>query len=139
MPNVNKQVAVGHLGRDPEMRYLSNGDAVANFSIAVSEKYKDKSGEWKENTEWIKCVVYRDLAVLVGEKFGKGDAIHVEGKNKTRKWQDKDGNDRYSMELDAYYVAMPIYAKKKPEIADNPTAWKEGTKQQAMPDDDIPF
>lgn len=134
MPNRNSQTVIGHLGRDPELRYMANGDAVCNLTVASTEKWKDKSGEWKEQTEWVKCTVFRELGSIVGEEFRKGDAIHVEGKSKTRKWQDKDGNDRYSTELVADYVARPIYVRKERQEAPKPSGGFA-----ADMDEDIPF
>lgn len=137
MPNINKCLFVGHLGRDPETRYMTNGTAVTSLSIGVTDKWKDKNGEWQEATEWVRVSIFGELGEFVVQKFGKGDAIQVEGKMKTRKWQDKSGQDKYSTEIHAYYVAEPIYAKKgKPEIADDPQgkSYKGGFEE-----DDVPF
>lgn len=96
---VNKVILVGNLGNDPEVRYMPNGDPVANLSIATSESWKDKQGQLQEKTEWHKLTAYRKLAEIIGEYVKKGSRIYVEGKLQTRKWQDKEGNDRYTTEI----------------------------------------
>ncbi len=104
---VNKVILVGNLGKDPEVRYMPNGGAVANVSIATSEQWKDKqSGEQKERTEWHNIVFYQRLAEIVGEYLRKGSQIYVEGSLRTRKWQDKQGNDRYTTEIIASDMQM---------------------------------
>jgi len=97
--SVNKVILVGRLGKDPETRYMTNGEAVTNFSIATSENWKDKSGEKQEKTEWHNCVAYRKLAEIIAEYVRKGSQIYVEGKLQTRKWQTKEGQDRYTTEI----------------------------------------
>ncbi len=97
--SVNKVILVGRLGKDPETRYMTNGEAVANVSLATSENYKDKSGEKQERTEWHNLVFYRRLAEIAGEYLKKGSQIYVEGRIQTRKWQDKEGKDRYTTEI----------------------------------------
>lgn len=100
MASVNKAILVGHLGKDPEVRYTAAGDAVCNFSIATSESWKDKNtGEKKEITEWHRCTCYRKTAEIAGQYLKKGAQVYVEGKITTRKWQDKDGQDRYTTEI----------------------------------------
>ena len=89
---------IGRLGKDPEVRYTPDGKAVANFSIACSDDYKAKSGEKIEQTNWIKIVAWGRLAEICGEYLKKGSQVYIAGKQVTRKWQDKDGNDRYSTE-----------------------------------------
>lgn len=97
---VNKAILVGHLGKDPDVRYFQNGDAVANVSLATSETWKDKqTGEIQERTEWHNLVFHKRLAEIAGEYLRKGSQIYAEGKLKTRKWQDKQGNDRYTTEV----------------------------------------
>lgn len=113
MPNKNHMTVIGHLARDPESKYSPNGVCMTNVTVAASDKWKDKkTGEFKESVEWVRAVIFGDTAELVNEGFSKGDAIHLEGKQVTRKWTDKQGNDRYSTELNANYVARPVYAKK---------------------------
>lgn len=98
--SVNKVIPVGRLGKDPETRYMTNGEAVTNVTLATSENWKDKSGEKQEKTEWHNLVFYRRPAEVAGEYLKKGSQIYVEGKIQTRKWQDKEtGKDRYTTEI----------------------------------------
>lgn len=98
--SVNKVILVGRLGKDPETRYMTSGEAVTNVTLATSENWKDKSGEKQEKTEWHNLVFYRRLAEVAGEYLKKGSQIYVEGKIQTRKWQDKEtGKDRYTTEI----------------------------------------
>lgn len=100
MAGINKVILVGNLGKDPEVRYLEGGTAVANFPIATSETYKDRtSGERKTNTEWHNIVLWRGLAEIAEKYLKKGSQIYLEGKLRTRQWQDKDGNNRYTTEI----------------------------------------
>jgi single-strand DNA-binding protein len=99
MASVNKVILVGNLGRDPEVRYMPNGEAVCNFSIATTDTWKDKAGEKVEKTEWHNIVMYRKLAEIAGEYLKKGRPVYVEGRLQTRKWQDKEGKDRYTTEI----------------------------------------
>lgn len=96
---VNKVTIVGSLGADPEIRYMPNGNAVCNLSVATSESWKDQKGNLKEETEWHKIVIYRGLAEVACEYLRKGSQAYFEGKLKTRKWQDNNGNDRYTTEI----------------------------------------
>lgn len=107
MASVNKVILVGNLGKNPEMRYMPNGDAVANITLATSETWKDKqTGEKKESTEWVRVVFFRKLAEIVGQYLKKGSQVYVEGSLKTRKWQDKEGQDRYTTEIVADTMQM---------------------------------
>lgn len=99
MASVNKVIIIGNLGRDPEVRYLPSGDAVANLRVATTDKYKDKSGEMQEATEWHTVSFFGKVAEICGQYLKKGSQIYVEGSLRTRKWQDKEGNDRYSTEI----------------------------------------
>lgn len=100
MASVNKVILVGNLGADPEQRFLQNGDAVCNINVATSESWKDKqTGDKKEATEWHRVVFFRRLAEIAGQYLTKGSSVYVEGSLKTRKWQDKDGSDRYTTEI----------------------------------------
>lgn len=100
MKGVNKFLGIGNLGQDPEIKNMPNGKAVANFSIAVSEQWKDKTtGQKQEKTEWIRCVAFDRLAEIIGQYVTKGSKLYVEGKLQTRKWQAQDGSDRYSTEV----------------------------------------
>lgn len=104
---VNKAILVGNLGRDPEVRYSPNGQAVANVTLATSESWKDKtSGEKQEKTEWHRVVFFGRLAEIAGEYLKKGAQIYVEGRLQTRKWTDKDGKDRYTTEIVANDMQM---------------------------------
>lgn len=105
MASVNKVILVGNLGRDPEVRYMPNGDAVANFSIATTENWKDKDGNKQEKTEWHNIVLYRRLAEIAGEYLKKGRPVYIEGRLQTRKWE-KDGVTRYSTEIIADQMQM---------------------------------
>lgn len=141
---VNKVILIGNLGADPEVRYMSNGGAVCNITLATSESWKDKNtGEQQERTEWHRIVFYRRLAEIVGEYLKKGSKIYVEGKLQTRKWQDKNGQDRYTTEIIANEMQMldsrgggnfDSAPASKPEPAAEPAAMGAGEF-----DDDIPF
>ena len=96
---INKVILVGNLGKDPEVRHLENGTAVATFSVATNESYKDKSGEWQTMTEWHNVVVWRYLAEKAERSLKKGGLVYIEGKLTTRKWQDSEGKDRYITEV----------------------------------------
>ena len=107
MASVNKVIIVGNLGADPETRYLPSGEAVTNVRVATTDKWKDKaSGEMKEATEWHRISFFGRLAEIAGEYLKKGSQIYVEGQLRTRKWQDKDGQDRYSTEIRADTMQM---------------------------------
>ena len=99
MASVNKVILIGNLGRDPEMRYMPSGDAVANFSIATTDKWKDKSGEMQEQTEWHRISFFGRQAEICGEYLRKGSQVYIEGRLQTRKWTDKDGNERTTTEI----------------------------------------
>ena len=104
---VNKVTLIGNLGQDPEIRYTANGSAVANVSIATAESWKDReSGEQQERTEWHRVVFFSRLAEIVGEYLKKGSQVYIEGRLQTRKWQDRDGNDRYTTEIVANEMQM---------------------------------
>lgn len=107
MASVNKVIIVGNLGRDPETRYMPNGEAVTNIAVATTESWKDKqSGEKKELTEWHRITFYRKLAEIAGQYLKKGSQVYVEGRLQTRKWTDKDGNERYTTEIIADAMQM---------------------------------
>lgn len=107
MASVNKVIIVGNLGRDPETRYMPNGDAVTNVAVATTESWKDKnSGEKKELTEWHRITFYRKLAEIAGQYLKKGSQIYIEGRLQTRKWTDKDGVERYTTEIIADTMQM---------------------------------
>lgn len=155
--NLNQCNFIGRLGADPEIRYMPNGDAVANFSIAVSEKWNDKStGEQKENTEWVRIVAFRKLAEIIGQYLKKGAPVFISGKMKTRKWTDNSGIERYTTEIYAEQMQMlgvkqddstrpPPIGDSKPQpktTAADYQAAKNGNytpPQKDFEDDDIPF
>jgi len=143
---VNKVILVGNLGRDPEVRYMPSGNAVANVTLATTESWKDKqTGEKQERTEWHNVVFYSRLAEIAGEYLKKGSQVYVEGSLRTRKWQDKSGNDRYTTEIIASELQMlggrsgsTGYAgEAKPPMAE-PSASSAGSAPPDF-DDDIPF
>ena len=103
---LNKAQLIGRLGRDPELRYMPNGDAVANFSIATSEKWRNKEGEAQEKTEWHRITAFRQLAEIIGKWLHKGSLVYIEGKITTRKWSDKDGVEKYTTEIVANEMKM---------------------------------
>lgn len=104
---VNKAILIGNLGRDPEVRYSPSGAAVANVSIATTDSWKDKNtGEQQERTEWHRVVFFGRLAEIVGEYLKKGSQVYIEGRLQTRKWQDKEGNDRFTTEIVANDMQM---------------------------------
>ena len=107
MASVNKVIIVGNLGKDPETRYAPSGDAVTNITVATTETWKDKAtGEKREATEWHRVVFFGKLAEIAGQYLKKGSQVYLEGKLKTRKWQDKDGADRYTTEINADELKM---------------------------------
>lgn len=111
---VNKVLIIGNLGQDPEIRYLQNGNAVANVTVATSEAWKDQQGQQQEKTEWHRIVVFGKLAEIVGEYLRKGSQVYFEGKLQTRKWQDQSGQDRYTTEIvvDSFTGSMQMLGGK---------------------------
>ena len=150
MSSVNKVILIGNLGKDPETRYTTGGDAVANVSIATTESWTDKaSGEKREATEWHRVVFYRRLAEIVGEYLKKGAKVYIEGRIKTQKWQDKNtGEDRYSTIIEATEMKM-LGSRDQAQGSDNADqSAPQETQRQRAPltnhtvadlDDDIPF
>ena len=106
MASVNKVILVGNLGRDPEIRYLPSGEPVANITIATSSKYKNKTGEMVEETEWHRVTFFGKLAEIVGQYLKKGRSVYVEGRIKTRKYTDKDGIEKYATDIIANEMQM---------------------------------
>lgn len=135
---INKVILVGHLGKDPEVRYSQNGKAVANITVATSEQWKDKQGEKQEKTEWHRVVFFGRLAEIVGEYLKKGSQVYIEGKLQTRKWQDKQGNDKYTTEIVANEMQM-LNSKAQPAGNANQQAADTGDTSKNDFDDDIPF
>lgn len=145
MASVNKVILVGNLGKDPEVRYMQNGDAVANITIATTDTWKDKqTGEKKEATEWHRVVFFRKLAEIAGQYLKKGAQVYVEGSLKTRKWQDKEGQDRYTTEIVADTMKMLGSRQSTSDaLLEQPANAPESPAPSAAPsgsfDDDIPF
>ena len=106
MASVNKVILIGNLGRDPETRYMPDGGAITNISVATTDKWKDKNGEPQEKTEWHRVAFFGKLAEIAGEYLKKGSQVYVEGRLQTRKWQDKDGQDKYTTEIVADRMQM---------------------------------
>jgi single-strand DNA-binding protein len=122
MSGVNKVILIGNLGADPEVRHLQNGAAVANFRIATSETYKDKTtGEKREQTEWHNIVAWRGLAEITEKYLRKGSKVYIEGKLRTRKWE-KDGIDRYTTEIQADEMSLLDRPTERPEGFAAPSA-----------------
>ncbi len=106
MASVNKCIFIGNLGRDPEIRYMPSGDAMANFSIACTDSFKDKSGAKQERTEWVRIVMFGKQAEIAGEYLKKGSSVYIEGRMQTRKWTNKEGQDQYTTEIVADRMQM---------------------------------
>ena len=103
---VNRVILVGNLGQDPEVRWMANGDAVANFTVATSESWKDQQGQIQERTEWSRIVIYKKLAEVVGQYLRKGSKVYLEGRLQTREWQDQQGQKRYTTEIVCHEMQM---------------------------------
>ena len=139
---INKVIIVGNVGQDPEVRYMPSGGAVTNISIATSESWKDKqSGEQTERTEWHRVVFFNRLGEIAGEYLKRGTKVYVEGSLRTRKWQDKDGNDRYTTEIVANEMQMLDRKGEVDSSFDAPSSIKQPAPEVAatVEDDDIPF
>lgn len=132
MAGVNKVILIGNLGKDPEVRHLEGGTAVANFTLATSEAYKDKNGQRVEQTEWHNIVVWRALAEVAEKYLKKGSTIYLEGKIRTRSWEDKDKVKRYTTEI----VADTFTMLGKKENSSNPT---DDIPSISKTGDDLPF
>jgi len=138
MKGVNKVILVGSLGKDPEVRYSPEGKAMANISVATSEQWNDKqTGEKVEKTEWHKVVFFGRLAEVVGEYLKKGSQVYIEGKIQTRKWQDRDGNDKYTTEVVAREMQM-LGGKPKLTVVEKPQTPVSNPPPEDF-DDEVPF
>lgn len=147
---VNKAILIGNLGNDPDMRYTAGGAAVANISIATAESWRDKeTGEQQERTEWHRVVFFGRLAEIVGEYLRKGSQVYIEGRIQTRKWQDKEGQDRYTTEIVANELQMlgskggSANYESSPQPQQSAPAPQAAASSSPAPaddfDDDIPF
>ncbi len=147
MASVNKVILVGNLGADPEMRYMPSGDPIANLRLATTDTYKDKnSGDRKETTEWHRVVMFNRLAEIAGQYLKKGSQVYIEGRIQTRKWTDKEGNERYSTEIVANEMKMlgkreGMGAPSDDDSRDYAPAPKKDKPKPSFDDlgDDIPF
>ena len=135
MASVNKVILVGNLGRDPEVRFMSNGEAVCNFSIATTDSWKDKAGVKQARTEWHNITMYRKLAEIAGEYLKKGRPVYIEGRLQTRKWE-KDGVTRYSTEIIGNQMQM---LGGRDAAASNPPNDDEGSQDDDPFGGDLPF
>ena len=134
MASLNKVLLIGNLGKDPEVRFTASGTAVASFSLATSEKFKNKEGEWEERTEWHNVTLWGRLAEIASEYLGKGKTVYIEGRLQTRKWQDKDGKDRYTTEIVGEKMLM--LSRKDGSNHEEAGQSHEGP---GFPEGDVPF
>jgi single-strand DNA-binding protein len=147
MASVNKVTLIGNLGKDPETRYMPNGDAVTTITLATTDTWKDKNGEKQEKTEWHRVVFYRKLAEIVGEYLKKGRSIYVEGRLETKKWTDKQGVERYTTQIVAEDMKMlgnrstGSADESQPDNKTTPPTASAGASNTGGfdEDDDIPF
>jgi len=142
MRGVNKAIIIGHLGNDPDARQTANGTAVTNMSVATSEQWKDKqSGERKEHTEWHRIALFGRLAEVAAEYLHKGSKVYIEGRISTRKWQDQQGNDRYSTEIVASELQMldARESRQEPQRQDPRQQQRRQSPPDDFDDDPVPF
>lgn len=135
MASVCKVILIGNLGKNPETRFMSSGDAVTNITLATTETWKDKNGEKQEKTEWHRVTFYRKLAEIAGEYLRKGSQVYIEGKLETRKWTDKNGMERYTTEINASDMKM-LGSKQQSSSGQQSASNSSGFEDM---DDDIPF
>jgi single-strand DNA-binding protein len=145
MASVNKTILLGNLGKDPELKFLPNGDAVCNFSIATTDSWKNKDGEKQEKTEWHNIVLYRKLAEIAGEYLRKGSSVYIEGSLQTRKWTNKEGQERYTTEIIGNSMQMlGSKSSQSTNVPDVPEAkeseeYTRGSAAVEGADEDVPF
>ena len=141
MASLNKVMLIGNLGKDPEVRYTPAGVAVASFNLATSERFKNKSGEWEERTEWHRVTLWSKLAEIAGEYLAKGKTVYIEGRLQTRKWQDNSGNERYTTEIVGEKMQMlsPKGESRRGGDTISEPANGGGFEEPPFQDDDIPF
>ena len=143
MSSVNKVILIGTCGKDPEVRYMPDGKAAVSLSIATNRKWKDKSGEKQEETEWHRVVFYDKLAEIVGEYLKKGKSAYFEGRLKTKKWTDKSGVEKYTTEIIAEQMQL-LGGRDASETANKPAQkthgeMKRGSRPPVDDDSDVPF
>lgn len=143
MASLNKVMLIGNLGRDPEVRYTASGQAVASFTLATTEKFKNKSGEWEDRTEWHRVTLWARLAEIAGEYLSKGKTVYIEGRLQTREYE-KDGIKRYATEIVGEKMQMLSPKGERRSGGDSysgPAAGNSGGGYEPPPfqDDDIPF
>ncbi len=134
---VNKAIILGNLGGDPEVRYAASGAAVANFTVATSERWKDQQGQPQESTEWHRIVAFGRLGEICGEYLAKGSKVYIEGRIQTRQWEDKDGNKRYTTEIVAHTVKF-IEAKKS-QVSSTDDTGMDSKPVYSGEGSDVPF
>ena len=144
MASVNKVILIGNLGRDPETRYMPDGGAITNISVATTDVWKDKNGEKQEKTEWHRVAFFGKLAEIAGEYLKKGSQVYVEGRLQTRKWQDKEGKDRWTTEIKADKIVLLGGGAGRGgdrQVDRGDSAGYQDPMANAAPvtDDDIPF
>ena len=141
MASLNKVMLIGNLGKDPEVRYTPSGVAVASFNLATSERFKNKSGEWEERTEWHRVTLWSKLAEIAGEYLAKGKTVYIEGRLQTRKWQDNSGNERYTTEIVGERMQMlsPKGETRRGGDTNSEPVNSGGNEEPPFQDDDIPF
>jgi single-strand DNA-binding protein len=141
MASINKVILIGNLGANPEMRSFPNGDAVCNLRLATSEQWKDKvTGDQRETTEWHRVVMFRRLAEIAGQYLKKGSSVYIEGRLRTRKWQDEDGQDRFTTEVEATEMKMLGSSLAQPGSSITPSVKQQASAvPQAFDPGDIPF
>jgi single-strand DNA-binding protein len=139
--SVNKVILVGRLGADPEVRYSGGGTAVTNFRLATDRKYTNKQGEKVDETEWHRCVAFGRTGEICGEYLHKGSQVYVEGRIRTRDWEDKDGNKRWTTEILVEQMKMLGSKGERPERAASPSPGDDPFDRvpDMPPEDDIPF
>ncbi len=137
---VNKVILIGNLGADPEIRYTQSGTPVATFRIATTERWKDQEGQMQEQTEWHRIVAWRRLAEICGEYLNKGSRVYIEGKLRTRKWQDQNGNDRWTTEIEAREMKMLTPRGGSEYGGTSGSGFGDSSFQEPPPvGDDVPF
>ena len=143
MAAVNKAIILGNLGRDPEVRYTTDGNAVTTFSVATTEKRKDRDGNSQEHTEWHRIVVFGRLAEVCGEYLAKGKSVYLEGSIRTRSWDDREGNKRYTTEIVGRTVQFlsPRGESGRQSRSEEPPPADDFSYEESggMTDDDVPF